>query len=129
SLTICPGEFAGLMGPSGAGKTTLMNALNGYTPPSGGQVLLNGLDLYRHYDQFRACLGYVPQDDVMHRDLTVGQALYYSARLRLPQAYTPADIRERVTAVLAQLGLSGTEDVLIGSAEKKGISGGQRKRV
>lgn len=129
SFTALGGEFVGLMGPSGAGKTTLMNTLNGYTPPSVGRVLINGHDLYQQYDQFRHCLGYVPQEDVMHRDLTVGQALYYSARLRLPQDYTPADIRERVTAVLAQLGLSGTEDVLIGSAEKKGISGGQRKRV
>jgi ABC-type multidrug transport system ATPase subunit/pSer/pThr/pTyr-binding forkhead associated (FHA) protein len=129
SFTALGGEFVGLMGPSGAGKTTLMNTLNGYTPPSAGRVLINGHDLYQQYDQFRHCLGYVPQEDVMHRDLTVGQALFYSARLRLPQDYTPADIRERVTAVLAQLGLSGTEDVLIGSAEKKGISGGQRKRV
>ncbi len=129
SFTALGGEFVGLMGPSGAGKTTLMNTLNGYTPPSIGRVLINGHDLYQQYDQFRHCLGYVPQEDVMHRDLTVGRALYYSARLRLPQDYTPTDIRERVTAVLGQLGLAGTEDVLIGSAEKKGISGGQRKRV
>jgi ABC-type multidrug transport system ATPase subunit/pSer/pThr/pTyr-binding forkhead associated (FHA) protein len=129
SLTIYPGEFVGLMGPSGAGKTTLMNALNGYVPPTKGIVLLNGQDLYRHYDQFRSVLGYVPQDDVMHRDLTVGQALYYSARLRLPSDYTAADIRQRIDTVLEQLGLTGTEDVLIGSAERKGISGGQRRRV
>jgi ABC-type multidrug transport system ATPase subunit/pSer/pThr/pTyr-binding forkhead associated (FHA) protein len=129
SLTIYPSEFVGLMGPSGAGKTTLMNALNGYTPPSGGRVLFNGQDLYEHYDQFRTCLGYVPQDDVMHRDLTVGQALYYSARLRLPSDYSADDIRARIQAVLRQLDLEGTEDVLIGSAEKKGISGGQRRRV
>ena len=129
SFTALGGEFVGLMGPSGAGKTTLMNTLNGYTKPTAGRVLINGHDLYEHYDQFRNCLGYVPQEDVMHRDLTVGQALFYSARLRLPQDYTADDIRQRVTAVLDQLGLAGTEDVLIGSAEKKGISGGQRKRV
>jgi ABC-type multidrug transport system ATPase subunit/pSer/pThr/pTyr-binding forkhead associated (FHA) protein len=129
SLTIYPSEFVGLMGPSGAGKTTLMNALNGYTPPSSGAVLLNGQDLYEHYDQFRTCLGYVPQDDVMHRDLTVGQALFYSARLRLPADYSTADVYDRINTVLRQLGLEGTEDVLIGSAEKKGISGGQRRRV
>jgi ABC-type multidrug transport system ATPase subunit/pSer/pThr/pTyr-binding forkhead associated (FHA) protein/ABC-type multidrug transport system permease subunit len=129
SLTIFPSEFVGLMGPSGAGKTTLMLALNGYTPPAGGAVLLNGQDLYRHYDQFRSALGYVPQEDVMHRDLTVGQALYYTARLRLPPDFTRADIRKRIRDVLGQLGLTGTEDVLIGSAERKGISGGQRRRV
>lgn len=129
SLTVYGGEFVGLMGPSGAGKTTLMNTLNGYTPPTEGEVLINGHDVYRHYDWFRHCIGYVPQEDVMHRDLTVGQALYYSARLRLPSDFTDADLRDRVTTVLEQLGLAGTEDVLIGSAEKKGISGGQRKRV
>ncbi len=129
SLTILPGEFVGLMGPSGAGKTTLMNALNGYTPPSSGDVLLNSRNLYANYAEFSKHLGYVPQDDIIHRDLAVGQALYYSARLRLPADYTKSDIRERIADVLKQLGLEGTENVLIGSAEKKGISGGQRKRV
>ncbi len=76
SLTVFPTEFVGLMGPSGAGKTTLMNALNGYTRPTGGQVLLNGSDLYACYAQFATYLGYVPQDDILHRELTVGEALY-----------------------------------------------------
>jgi ABC-type multidrug transport system ATPase subunit len=129
SLTIFPSEFVGLMGPSGAGKTTLMNALNGYTPPTAGEVLLNGQSVYAHYAQFAPRLGYVPQDDVIHRDLTVGQALYYSARLRLPPDFRNADIQARIGEVLRQLGLEGTEEVLIGSPEKKGISGGQRKRV
>lgn len=129
SLTIHPSEFVGLMGPSGAGKTTLMNALNGYTPPSAGQVLLNGQDLYAHYGQFSTHLGYVPQDDIIHRDLTVGQALYYTAKLRLPADFGRQEIEERIASVLRQLGLQGTENVLIGSPEKKGISGGQRKRV
>lgn len=129
SLTVYPSEFVGLMGPSGAGKTTLISALNGYTPPSGGMVLFNGRDLYANYGQFRGVMGYVPQDDIMHRDLTVGQALYYTARLRLPRDFSNAEIRTRVRAVIAQLGLEGTENVLIGSPQKKGISGGQRKRV
>ncbi|MGL4551237.1 MAG: ATP-binding cassette domain-containing protein, partial [Gemmataceae bacterium] len=129
NLTIFPGEFCGLMGPSGAGKTTLMTALNGYMRPASGLVMINGQDLYKHYDQYRSVLGYVPQDDVMHRDLTVGQALYYSARLRLPPDYSHADIQKRIAAVLKQLSLEGTENVLIGSAEVKGISGGQRRRV
>ena len=61
SLTVNPSEFVALMGPSGAGKTTLMNALNGYTPPSEGDVWLNGRNLYEHYAQFQGILGYVPQ--------------------------------------------------------------------
>ncbi len=129
SLTILPGEFVGLMGPSGAGKTTLMNALNGYSPPASGQVLFNGCDLYADYARFAPLLGYVPQDDIIHRDLTVGQALYYTARLRLPPDTTAAEIHERIRRVLKQLSLESTEHVLIGSPEKKGISGGQRKRV
>ena len=92
-------------------------------------VLLNALDLYANYDRFCGHLGYVPQNDIMHGDLTVEQALYYTARLRLPSDYSSADIRARVKDVLAQLGLEAAEHVLIGSAEKKGISGGQRKRV
>ena len=129
SFTLLAGEFAALMGPSGAGKTTLLNALNGYTPPAKGDVLLNNYDLYAHFDQFRNVLGYVPQDDVIHRELTVFEALWYSARLRLPPDYDDHEIKQRIKQVIAQLGLEGTENVLIGSPEKKGISGGQRKRV
>ncbi len=130
SLTIFPSEFVGLMGPSGAGKTTLMTALNGYTRPGGGSVLVNGSDLYANYGQFSRSIGYVPQDDIVHRELTVYQALYYTAKLRLPADFSDADIRKRITIVLEELGLKGTENVLIGSPEtKKGISGGQRKRV
>lgn len=129
SFVIYPGELVGLMGPSGAGKTTLMLAMNGYMPPSHGQVLWNGNDLFAHFDQFRLHIGYVPQDDIMHGDLTVWQALYYSARLRLPRDTRKAEIEARIRKVLEQLGLQGTEGVLIGSPLKKGISGGQRKRV
>lgn len=129
SLAIYPSEFVGLMGPSGSGKTTLMNALNGYSEPTYGQVLFNGQDLYGYYDLFSSHLGYVPQDDIIHPDLTVGEALYYTARLRLPSDFTDADIGERIQRVLEQLALQGTEDVLIGSPTRKGISGGQRKRV
>ncbi|HQU45975.1 MAG: hypothetical protein B7Z73_10730 [Planctomycetia bacterium 21-64-5] len=129
SLTIFPTEFVGLMGPSGAGKTTLMTALNGYTRPGAGSVLVNGNDLYANYDQFSATIGYVPQDDIVHRELTVYQALYYTAKLRLPGDYSGPDIDSRIAKVLEELGLKGTEHVQIGSPEtKKGISGGQRKR-
>jgi ABC transport system ATP-binding/permease protein len=129
SLTVYPSELVGLMGPAGAGKTTLMNALNGYARPTAGTVLINGQDLYQNYDQFCGHIGYMPQDDIMHRDLTVGQALYYAARLRLPSDYTNADIQARIERVLKLLEIEGTQDVIIGSPEKKGISGGQRKRV
>lgn len=124
SLTLYPSELTGLMGPSGAGKTTLMTALNGYMLPGRGQVLFNGRDLYAHYEQFRLGIGYVPQDDIMHGDLTVRQALVYTAKLRLPRDTRRREIDERIARVLAQLGLEGTEDVRIGSPSKKASAGG-----
>jgi ABC transport system ATP-binding/permease protein len=129
SMRVEPGEIVGLMGPSGAGKSTLVKALAGYVRPSRGRVLLNGVDLARHRGEFRGLIGYVPQEDIIHRDLTVGEALRYTARLRLPADYGDAEIRRRVADVLDQLDLAGTEDVLIGPPGGSGISGGQRKRV
>src|SRR5262249_20953152 len=124
SFTLLPGELVGLMGPSGAGKTMLLNALNGYAPPSAGAVFLNGLDLHAHFDRFRTTLGYVPQEDILHRELTVCEALTYTARLRLPPDTSRAEIGDRVRLVIEQLGLEGTEDLRIGTPEKRGISGG-----
>ncbi len=129
SLVIRPGELVGLMGPSGAGKSTLLKALGGYVRLSRGAVLLNGVDLAHHYAEFRGQIGFVPQDDIIHRDLTVGEALWFAARLRLPADYRDAEIRERVQDVLAQLDLTDSAGVLIGSSRGSGISGGQRRRV
>lgn len=129
SLTINPAEFTGLMGPSGAGKTTLMQALNGYSPPSEGWIFLNGRNLYQEFSQFRGQIGYVPQDDIIHSDLTVAQALYFTARLRLPPDFSDGEIEVRIRKVLNDLDIEDTHDVLIGSPQTKGISGGQRKRV
>jgi ABC-type multidrug transport system ATPase subunit/pSer/pThr/pTyr-binding forkhead associated (FHA) protein len=129
SLRVEPGELAGLMGPSGAGKSTLIKALAGYVRPARGQVLLNGADLEAHHAEFRGQIGYVPQEDLIHRDLTAGEALWFTARLRLPADYGDAEIRRRVRDVLEQLDLAGAEGVLIGSPTGSGMSGGQRKRV
>jgi ABC-type multidrug transport system ATPase subunit len=127
SLTIYPSELVALMGPAGAGKTTLLKALNGYTPPNSGRILFNGSDLYAHQDQFRLQIGYVPQDDILHPQLTVKEALYYTARLRTD--LRDSEIEARVMQVLTDLGIEDIGDRLIGSPEKKVISGGQRKRV
>jgi ABC-type multidrug transport system ATPase subunit/pSer/pThr/pTyr-binding forkhead associated (FHA) protein len=129
SLVVRSGELVGIMGPSGAGKSTLLSALVGCQPPSEGRVLVSAVDLYARQDEFRGQIGYVPQDDIMHPDLTVGQALWYSARLRLPRDYTDEEIRGRISSVTAQLGLDEVLETRIGSAERRGISGGQRKRV
>jgi ABC-type multidrug transport system ATPase subunit/pSer/pThr/pTyr-binding forkhead associated (FHA) protein len=124
SLSILPREFVALVGVSGAGKSTLMNALAGFWPASDGTVLVNGTDLYRTFDAFRTDLGFVPQDDIIHRELSAERALYYVARLRLPADMTAAERKEAVAQELEVLGLSERKDVRVGS-----LSGGQRKRV
>jgi ABC-type multidrug transport system ATPase subunit len=129
SFKALPGDMIALMGPSGAGKTTLLLALNGYLPPTSGQVRVNGEDLYLIYDNLRGSIGYVPQDDIVHPELTVFEAVRYSARFRLPPDYTDEEIDRRVDTTLNQLGLEQVRNLQIGKPEKKILSGGQRKRV
>ena len=129
SFTAYPTEFVGLMGPSGAGKTTLMLALNGYFQPTAGRSLINGYNLYANYDSYRGNIGYVPQDDIIFPQLTVFESLYFTAKLRLPPDTRDEEIREKIDDILEKLEIQQTRDVIIGDAVKKGISGGQRKRV
>jgi ABC-type multidrug transport system ATPase subunit/pSer/pThr/pTyr-binding forkhead associated (FHA) protein len=123
-LTIQPNEFVGLLGPSGAGKSTLMDSLNGMRPASSGHVLINNLDLYQHLDSIKQSIGYVPQDDIIHRELTVYRTLYYVARLRLSRDVSKQEIDQIVGEVMDVTGLSERRDVPVGQ-----LSGGQRKRV
>lgn len=123
-LSIQPNEFVGLLGPSGAGKSTLMDALNGMRPATGGQVLINNLDLYQYLDSLKHSIGYVPQDDIIHRELTVYRTLYYVGRLRLSRDVSDAEIDQIVCEVLDVTGLAERRDVPISQ-----LSGGQRKRV
>jgi ABC-type multidrug transport system ATPase subunit len=129
SFKALPGDLIALMGPSGAGKTTLLLTLNGYLPPTSGQVRINGENLYAIYDALRGSIGYVPQDDIVHPELTVWEAVRYSARFRLPPDYSNEEIDRRVQTTLSQLGLEGVAHLQIGKPEKKILSGGQRKRV
>ncbi len=124
SLTIQPNEFVGLLGPSGAGKSTLMDAMNGMRPASSGNVLINNLDLYRHLDSLKQAIGYVPQDDIIHRELTVYRTLYYVAKLRLSRDVSAAEIDQTIDEVLDVTGLADRRDVPVSQ-----LSGGQRKRV
>jgi energy-coupling factor transporter ATP-binding protein EcfA2 len=90
-------------------------------------VLFRGQSLYDYYDLYRHMMGYVPQDDIVHPQLTVRQALYFSARLRTD--LTDAEINTRTEKVLNDLGIPDKIDTVIGSPERKTLSGGQRKRV
>ncbi|MGI9036940.1 MAG: FHA domain-containing protein [Pyrinomonadaceae bacterium] len=124
SLSIQPNEFVGLLGPSGAGKSTLMDALNGMRPASGGSVLINNLDLYQNLDALKQSIGYVPQGDIIHRELTVYRTLYYVAKLRLSNDVSRAEIDQIIGEVVDVTGLSERRDVPVSQ-----LSGGQRKRV
>jgi ABC-type multidrug transport system ATPase subunit/pSer/pThr/pTyr-binding forkhead associated (FHA) protein len=129
SFKALPGDFIALMGPSGSGKTTLLLTLNGYLRPTAGQVRINGEDLHSIYDALRGSIGYVPQDDIVHPELTVWEAVRYSAKFRLPPDYSEEEIDRRVSTTLQQLGLDSVKHLQIGKPEKKVLSGGQRKRV
>lgn len=129
SFKALPGDMIALMGPSGAGKTTLLLALNGYLPPTEGLVRINGEDLYAIYDALRGSIGYVPQDDLVHPELTVFEAVRYSAKFRLPPDFSEDEIDKRVWHTLRDLGLDSVAHQQIGSPAQKILSGGQRKRV
>ncbi len=124
SLSIKPREFIALVGGSGAGKSTLMGALSGYNRAEKGVVLVNGDDFYTNFDAYRTVLGYVPQDDILHRSLPVDTALRYTARLRLPADTAPAEIESRIDRVL-----NDVEMTLHRQKRIDQLSGGQRKRV
>jgi ABC transport system ATP-binding/permease protein len=124
SLVFRPREFIVVVGQSGGGKSTLVDAISGYRPATNGRVLVNGIDVYRHFDAVRNEIGFVPQKDIIHTELTVYQALEYAARLRMPADTTAEERRQRVMEVLDDLDLAHRKDVQI-----SGLSGGQQKRV
>jgi ABC-type multidrug transport system ATPase subunit len=111
-------------GPSGAGKSTLLNALTGLRPADQGTVRYDGRDLYREYAELRQRIGLVPQDDILHTQLTVRRALRYAAELRFPGDTAESERAARVEEVIGELGLGQRADQPIST-----LSGGQRKRV
>lgn len=125
SLSLNEGEFVVVLGPSGSGKSTLMKAMAGIISADKGRVILDGRALSA-IDQEERCraIGVVPQDDIIHPQLKVEDALRYAARLRFPHGSPAEEVEGRVEAVLAMLELSERRKVRI-----KRLSGGQRKRV
>ena len=121
SLPIEPGQFVALVGGSGAGKSTLMRTLLGVDPTTKGRVYLNGEDLRDNFNIYRSQIGYVPQDDIIHRQLKVEEVLSYAAQLRLPP---DTNVQEVVEKTLEQIEMNHHRDVLVSQ-----LSGGQRKRV
>jgi len=129
SFSVLPGEMVAIMGPSGAGKTSVLTSLAGYTQPTSGAVFLDGLSLYGQYDIFRSAIGYVPQEDVMHRTLTVQEVLYYHAKVNYPDELRDEEIERRIDTVLRRLDLDGVRNSIVGDDVTRGLSGGQRKRL
>ncbi|WP_159620914.1 ATP-binding cassette domain-containing protein [Ruania rhizosphaerae] len=124
SFALPGGSVLAVVGPSGAGKSTLLGALTGSQPATSGRVRYGGRDLYLHLDHLRHRIGVVPQDDVVHSQLTVRQALTFAAELRFPEDMAAAERTTRVDAVLAELGLTDHAGTQVSR-----LSGGQRKRT
>jgi len=125
SVSFKPREFVVVVGQSGGGKSTFVDAVAGYrpaTPPS--RVLVNDIDIYENFDSIRNDIGFVPQKDIIHMELTVYQALDYAAQLRMPADMTDDERHERVMEVLDDLDITHRKDVQV-----SGLSGGQQKRV
>ncbi|MEU2601826.1 FHA domain-containing protein [Streptomyces hirsutus] len=113
-----------VIGPSGSGKSTLLKALTGYRPADRGEVLYDNRNLYKQFAELRQRIGLVPQDDILHKELTVKKALKYAAKLRFPADTTAAERDARIDEVLRELKLDIHKDKKVTS-----LSGGQRKRV
>src|SRR5271170_6113516 len=124
SFTAKPGTLTAVIGPSGAGKSTLVKLIGGAMPRSAGVVAFDGHDVHAEYASMRSRIGMVPQDDVVHRQLTVEQALNYAAELRLPPDTSADDRRQVVERVLDELELAPHKTTRVDK-----LSGGQRKRA
>ncbi|MFW6096895.1 MAG: FHA domain-containing protein [Chloroflexota bacterium] len=124
SMVFQPREFIVVVGQSGGGKSTLIDAVAGYRPATHGTVHVNDIDVYQNFDAVRNDIGYVPQRDIIHMELTVFQALDYSAQLRMPPDVTEEERHARIMEVLEDLDLAHRKDTQISE-----LSGGQQKRV
>lgn len=123
SLTINQGEFVAIVGCSGAGKTTLMNILSGYSKPSKGHVYVDGLDIEKEEEYFKGKIAYVPQEEILDQSLTLQKSLEYSLKLRI-KGISKEEIKKTVSHVLKTLELSHVKNTVI-----KNLSGGEKKRA
>lgn len=124
SLLISPGDFVAIVGGSGSGKSTLMNCINGFDKPDPGKVLVNRRDLYENYDELKQYIGYVPQQDIVHENLTLISMLRYVARLRLSDSTTREEREARIEEVLGMVEMKEHSNKII-----RKLSGGQKKRA
>ena len=123
TLKINRGEFVAIVGCSGAGKTTLMNILSGYSAPSNGHVYIEGLDIQKEEEYFKGKIAYVPQEEILDQSLTLQKSLEYSLKLRI-RGINKKEIKTTVNHVLKVLELSHVRNTVI-----KNLSGGEKKRA
>jgi len=128
SFSAQQGNLVGIMGSSGAGKTTLMNVLSGNYRQASGHIRINQLDLWEDAGALNGVSGFVPQDDLLIEELTVFENLWYNAKFCFKQL-SNKEIKEKVNDTLMNLGLLEKKDLRVGSVMNKTISGGQRKRL
>ena len=124
SLSIQPNEFVAIIGGSGAGKTTLMTAMSGFDSKVTGQVYCNGTNLRENFQTLKNIIGFVPQQDIIYENITLKKMLYYTAKMKMPQDTSNAEIDERIEEVLGMVELSEHKDTYI-----RRLSGGQKKRA
>ncbi len=124
SVVFHPREFIVVVGQSGGGKSTLVDSIAGYRPATHGKVYINDIDVYKNFSAVRNRIGFVPQKDIIHMELTIFEALDYTAQLRMPPDTSKEERHSRVEEVLEDLDLLHRKDVQI-----NGLSGGQQKRV
>lgn len=118
------GAFVAVVGGSGAGKSTLLDCINGMRPATDGKIYYDTNDYYENMNTYKGVVGYVPQRDIMHDDLTLWDALRYTALLRTRADLSKEELAARVNAAIADVHLQGKERLRISS-----LSGGQKKRV
>ena len=128
SFAVTRGELVCVMGASGCGKSTLMKVIAGQLQPTSGHLLLNGQSLYPNLDELKRYLSYIPQEDAFDEHLTIGENLNFAAAMRAPHL-SRRDRNRRLEGKLIELGLGERRDAVVGSAVKKTLSGGERKRL
>lgn len=124
SFRIEAGSFVAIVGGSGAGKSTVLDCINGIRPATGGKIYYDTNDYYENINSYKGVIGCVPQRDVMHDDLTVEDALYFTALLRMRSSMKKNEVMEWVYKAIEDVKLQGRETLKISS-----LSGGQKKRV
>lgn len=124
NLTIEPSEFVAIIGGSGAGKSTVMNAMSGFEQATSGEVFFNGIPLYKNHAVLKNMMGYVPQQDIIYENISLEKMLEYSAKMRIEKELTKEERKKRVQEVLNIVGLSEHKNKLI-----RTLSGGQKKRA